>query len=336
MQQNRWNHFPPTEFGKASHNLRHSNPNLRSLPFAMSGMNRFRRNLHRCNAFEINAFQTSTRNPFADFVTPVASTISRLPKLTGVYPLRSNWVKLFRHSGADVDKRIASPDVAIENLRDGATILMGGFGLCGIPENLIAAVRRKGRKNSRSSATTPASTISASGCSCNSAKSRKWSRTYVGENKLFEQLVTGGELNWNSIRRELSPNGFAPAAPEFPRFTRRRDTARWSPKAKRRANLTVASTFWNAALRGDFAFVKAWKGDRWGNLVYRKTARNFNPMMATAADYVIAEVEEIGRTRRTRPGQCAHAGHLRQRDFSRRELRKTHRAADGAEMTVQP
>ena len=192
-----------------------------------------------------------------------------------------------------MDKRIASADAAIEKLRDGATILMGGFGLCGIPENLIAAVRRKGTKDLTIVSNNAGVDDFGIGLLLQNRQVKKMISTYVGENKLFEQLVLSGEL-----QVELNPQGtFAEriraGGAGIPAFYTPTGHGTMVAEGKETREFDGRAYVMERALRGDFAFVKAWKGDRWGNLIYRKTARNFNPMMATAADYVIAEVEEF-------------------------------------------
>src|SRR6516225_6603378 len=192
-----------------------------------------------------------------------------------------------------MDKRIASPDVAIANLRDGMTVLMGGFGLCGIPENLIAAVGRKGTKDLTIISNNAGIDDFGIGRLLQNRQVKKMISTYVGENKLFEQLVTTGEL-----QLELNPQGtFAEriraGGAGIPAFYTPTGYGTMVADGKETREFDGRHYVLERALHGDFAFVKAWKGDRWGNLIYRKTARNFNPMMATAADYVIAEVEHL-------------------------------------------
>lgn len=192
-----------------------------------------------------------------------------------------------------MDKRVASADAAIENLRDGATILMGGFGLCGIPENLIAAVRRKGTKNLTIVSNNAGVDDFGIGLLLQQRQVRKMVSTYVGENKLFEQLVTSGEMEL-----ELNPQGtFAEriraGGAGIPAFYTPTGYGTMVAEGKETREFGGRMYVLERGIRGDFAFVKAWKGDRWGNLIYRKTAQNFNPTMATAADHVIAEVEEL-------------------------------------------
>jgi 3-oxoacid CoA-transferase subunit A len=192
-----------------------------------------------------------------------------------------------------MDKRISSADAAIQKLTDGVTILMGGFGLCGIPENLIAALRRKGTKNLTVVSNNAGVDDFGIGLLLQNKQVHKMISTYVGENKLFERLVLSGELEV-----ELNPQGtlaerLRAGGAGIPAFFTATGVGTMVADGKETREFDGREFVMERSLRGDFAFIKAWKGDRWGNLVYRKAARNFNPMMATAADYVIAEVEEL-------------------------------------------
>jgi 3-oxoacid CoA-transferase subunit A len=192
-----------------------------------------------------------------------------------------------------MDKRTSSPDPALANLRDGMTILMGGFGLCGIPENLIDAVRRKGTKDLTIVSNNAGIDDFGIGLLLQNRQVKKMISSYVGENKLFEQLVLSGEL-----QVELNPQGtlaerLRAAGAGIPAFYTPTGYGTMVAEGKEVRDFDGRHYILERALRGDFAFVKAWKGDRMGNLIYRKTTRNFNPMMATAADYVIAEVEQL-------------------------------------------
>jgi 3-oxoacid CoA-transferase subunit A len=207
-----------------------------------------------------------------------------------------------------MDKRIASADAAIENLCDGMTILMGGFGLCGIPEKLIDAVRRKGTKDLTIVSNNAGVDDSGIGLLLQNRQVRKMVSSYVGENKLFEQLVLTGEL-----QVELNPQGtlaerIRAGGAGIPAFYTPTGYGTLVAEGKETREFDGRHFVLERAIHGDFAFIKAWKGDRWGNLVYRKTARNFNPMMATAADYVIAEVEELVEPGRLPPDQVHTPG----------------------------
>ncbi len=192
-----------------------------------------------------------------------------------------------------MNKVVANADEAIKKVQDGASIMMGGFGLCGIPENLIAAVRRKGVKGLTVMSNNAGVDDFGIGLLLQTRQVKKMISTYVGENKLFEQQVLKGELE-----AELIPQGTfaermrAGGAGLGGFFT---PTGYGTPVAEGKETREISGKMYvfEKPLRAQFAFVKAWKGDPWGNLVYRRTARNFNPVMATAADYVIAEVEVL-------------------------------------------
>ncbi len=205
-----------------------------------------------------------------------------------------------------MDKRVANADEAVRRIPDGATILMGGFGLCGIPENLIAALRRAGTKNLTVISNNAGSSDFGIGFLLETGQIRKMVASYVGENKVFEQLVLGGK-----VELELNPQGtlaerIRAGGAGIPAFYTPTGYGTKVAEGKETREFGGRTYVLEKALRADFAFIKAWKGDRWGNLMFRKTARNYNPVMATAADYVIAEVEhlvelgEIPRNRCTR------------------------------------
>lgn len=192
-----------------------------------------------------------------------------------------------------MNKVVANADEAIQNMRDGASIMMGGFGLCGIPENLIAAVRRQGIKNLTVMSNNAGVDDFGIGLLLQTRQVKKMIATYVGENKLFEQQVLSGELEV-----ELNPQGTlaermrAAGAGIGGFYT---PTGYGTPVAEGKETREIDGKMYvlEKPLRAQYAFLKAWKGDPWGNLVYRKTTRNFNAVMATAADFVITEVEEL-------------------------------------------
>ncbi|MGB8674958.1 MAG: CoA transferase subunit A [Candidatus Acidiferrales bacterium] len=192
-----------------------------------------------------------------------------------------------------MDKRVANADAAIAPIQDGATILLGGFGLCGIPENLIAALRRKGAKNLTLISNNAGIDDFGIGVLLQARQVRKMIASYVGENKAFEQLVMNKE-----IEVELNPQGTLAerircGGAGIPAFFTPTGYGTQAAEGREVRDFAGRPHILVPSLRGDFAFIKAWKGDRWGNLLYRKTARNFNQVMATAAGHVIAEVEEI-------------------------------------------
>jgi 3-oxoacid CoA-transferase subunit A len=192
-----------------------------------------------------------------------------------------------------MDKRVGDADAAISHIEDGATILLGGFGLCGIPENLIAALRRRGTKDLTLVSNNAGVDDFGIGLLLQTKQVKKMIASYVGENKTFEQLALSKQLDV-----ELNPQGtlaerIRAGGAGIPAFYTPTGYGTMAAEGKEAREFGGRPYVLVPALRGDFAFIKAWKGDRWGNLVYRKTAQNYNSVMATAADYVIAEVEEI-------------------------------------------
>src|SRR5246500_2292187 len=193
-----------------------------------------------------------------------------------------------------MDKRVANADAAIAKIQDGATILLGGFGLCGIPENLIAALQRKKSKKLTLVSHNAGIDNFGIGLLLQTKQVKKMIASYVGENKTFEQLALKKEIDV-----ELNPQGTLAerircGGAGIPAFYTPTGYGTMAAEGKEVREFDGRPHVLVPALRGDFAFVKAWKGDRWGNLVFRKTARNYNAVMATAAKHVIAEVEEIG------------------------------------------
>jgi 3-oxoacid CoA-transferase subunit A len=204
-----------------------------------------------------------------------------------------------------MDKRVADADAAVERIDDGATILMGGFGLCGIPENLIDAIRRKGIKNLTVVSNNAGVDDFGIGLLLQTKQVKKMVASYVGENKAFEQLALRKEIDV-----ELNPQGtlaerIRAGGAGIPAFYTPTGYGTLAAEGREVRDFNGRPHVLIPALRGDAAFVKAWKGDRWGNLIYRKTARNYNAVMATAADYVIAEVEEIVELGKLNP-DCIH------------------------------
>jgi len=204
-----------------------------------------------------------------------------------------------------MDKRIADADTAVSRIEDGVTILLGGFGLCGIPENLIAALCRKGTKDLTLVSNNAGVDDFGIGLLLQTNQVKKMIASYVGENKTFEQLALSKQLDV-----ELNPQGtlaerIRAGGAGIPAFYTPTGYGTIAAEGKEVREFDGRPYVLVPALHGDFAFIKAWKGDRWGNLVYRKTARNYNSVMATAADYVIAEVEEIVELGSLNP-DCIH------------------------------
>jgi 3-oxoacid CoA-transferase subunit A len=204
-----------------------------------------------------------------------------------------------------MDKRVANADAAIAKIQDGATILLGGFGLCGIPENLIAALQRKGSRDLILVSNNAGIDNFGIGLLLQAKQVKKMIASYVGENRTFEQLAMKKEIDV-----ELNPQGTLAerircGGAGISAFFTPTGYGTMAAEGKEVRDFNGRPHVLVPSLRGDFAFIKAWKGDRWGNLVYRKTARNYNAVMATAADYTIAEVEEIVELGELNP-DCIH------------------------------
>jgi len=192
-----------------------------------------------------------------------------------------------------MNKVFPNADAAIADVPDGASIMVGGFGLCGIPENLIDALRRKGTKNLTVMSNNAGVVGFGLGLLLETRQIKKVIGTYVGENKTLEDLALKGE-----IELELTPQGtfserMRAAGAGIAGFYTPTGAGTVVAEGKEIREFDGRTYLLERALKADYAFVKAWKGDRWGNLIYRKTARNFNPVMATAAKITIAEVEEL-------------------------------------------
>ena len=185
-------------------------------------------------------------------------------------------------------------DTALDGLLfDGMTIMAGGFGLCGIPENLIAAIRKAGVKDL---------TVVSNNCGIDDfglgvllagGQIKKMISSYVGENKLFEQLYLSGELEL-----EFNPQGtlaerIRAGGAGIPAFFTKTGVGTLVAEGKEVREFDGDLYVMERGLTADLSIIKAWKGDAEGNLIYRKTARNFNPMMATAGKKVVVEVEEL-------------------------------------------
>ena len=190
-------------------------------------------------------------------------------------------------------KVVASADEAIQDVFEGATIMVGGFGLCGMPENLIRALARKGTKN----LTTISNNVGIDGVGMGlllaNGQIRRHIGTYVGENKLLEQMVLAGTLQLELVPQGTFSERIRAGGAGIPAFFTPTGVGTVVADGKETREFDGRPYLMERGLQADFAFVKAWKGDKWGNLVYRKTARNFNPMMATAAKITIAEVEHL-------------------------------------------
>jgi 3-oxoacid CoA-transferase subunit A len=197
-----------------------------------------------------------------------------------------------------MNKVFPSAEAAVHDIRDGAVIMSSGFGLCGNPENMITALAQKKVRDLTIISNNCGTTDKGLGVLLAQGQVKKMVSSYVGENKVFEKLFLGGQLEV-----ELNPQGtlaerIRAGGAGIPAFFTPTGVGTKVAEGKETREFDGRTYVMERALHAHFALIKAWKGDRWGNLVYRKTARNFAPMMATAADVVIVEVEEL-----VEPGQ---------------------------------
>jgi 3-oxoacid CoA-transferase subunit A len=192
-----------------------------------------------------------------------------------------------------MNRVVANADEAVQDIFDGATLMVGGFGLCGIPENLIRALVRKGVQN----LTTISNNVGVDGMGMGlllaAGQIRRHIGTYVGENKLLEKMVLAGAVDLQLVPQGTFSERIRAGGAGIPAFFTPTGVGTVVAEGKEAREFEGRMYIMERALQADFALVKAWKGDSWGNLVYRKTARNFNPMMATAARITIAEVEHL-------------------------------------------
>ena len=192
-----------------------------------------------------------------------------------------------------MNKVFASADEAVADIQDGATIMVGGFGLCGIPENLIRALVNKGPTNLNTISNNVGVDEFGLGLMLYAGQIRSHKGSYVGENKLLEDMVLTGKIDLELIPQGTFAERIRAAGAGIPAFYTPAGYGTVVAEGKETREFDGRPYVLEHALKADFALIKAWKGDKWGNLVYRKTARNFNPMMATAAKITIAEVEHL-------------------------------------------
>lgn len=192
-----------------------------------------------------------------------------------------------------MNKVVSGADEAVRDVFDGATIMVGGFGLCGIPENLIRALALKGVKDLTTISNNAGIDGFGVGLLLSAGQIRKHIGTYVGENKLLEQMVLQGKIELDLVPQGTFSERIRAAGAGVPAFFTPTGFGTVVAENKETREFDGRMYVMEHALKADFALVKAWKGDKWGNLVYRKAARNFNPMMAAAANVTIAEVEHL-------------------------------------------
>jgi 3-oxoacid CoA-transferase subunit A len=192
-----------------------------------------------------------------------------------------------------MNKVVANADEAIRDVFEGASVMIGGFGLCGMPENLIRALVRKGTKNLHTISNNVGIDGVGNGLLLAAGQIVHHIGTYVGENKLLEELVLTGKIKLELVPQGTFSERIRAGGAGIPAFFTPTGVGTIVAEGKEAREFDGRLYLMERGLTADFAFIKAWKGDRAGNLIYRKTARNFNPMMATAAKITIAEVEHL-------------------------------------------
>ena len=192
-----------------------------------------------------------------------------------------------------MNKVVANAEEAIRDVVDGSSIMFGGFGLCGNPENLIRALVKKGSKNLTTISNNAGIDGQGIGLLLAAGQIRRHIGTYVGENKLLESMVLSGQVQLDLVPQGTFSERIRAGGAGIPAFFTPTGVGTIVADGKETREFDGRVYVMERWLKADFAFVRAWKGDRMGNLVYRKTARNFNPMMATAARVTIAEVENL-------------------------------------------
>jgi 3-oxoacid CoA-transferase subunit A len=192
-----------------------------------------------------------------------------------------------------MNKVMPSAEAAVALIPDGASILVGGFGLCGIPENLIAALRKRGTKNLTVISNNAGVDDFGLGVLLRNRQIKKMISTYVGENKEFERQYLTGEIEVELVPQGTFSERVRAAGAGIGGFFTPTAAGTIVAEGKETRELNGKTYVLENPLHADFALIKGYRGDRLGNLVYRKTARNFNPVMATAGRVTIAEVEEL-------------------------------------------
>lgn len=232
---------------------------------------------------------------------------------------------------AGFDKVVSGYDEALAGLEDGMTIIAGGFGLCGIPEGSIAQIKKMGTKDL---------TIVSNNCGVDGfglgilledRQIKKMISSYVGENALFEQQLLAGELEVDLTPQGTLAEKMRAGGAGIPAFFTATGVGTPVAEGKETRTFNGREYLMEESIKGDFAIVKAWKADRYGNAIYRHTAMNFNPMAATAGKITVLEVEEIVEPGELDPSQIHTQGiyvdRLIQGTFEKRIEKRTTREA---------
>jgi len=233
-----------------------------------------------------------------------------------------------------MNKIVGGADEAIRDIEDGSSILMGGFGLCGIPENLIKALVRRGTKDLTVISNNAGVSDFGIGLLLQTRQVRKMISTYVGENDLFEKQFLSGELEVELVPQGTFAERIRAGGAGIPAFYTPTGYGTRVAEGKETRAFGDRQCVLEPAITADFAFIKAYRADHLGNLVYRRTARNFNPMMATAGRVTIAEVEQLVEPGAIEPDTVQTPGIYVKRvlqgtDYEKRIEQRTTRPANG-------
>ncbi len=209
---------------------------------------------------------------------------------------------------AGFDKVVTSYEEAMDGLEDGMTIIAGGFGLCGIPENLIAEIKRRQTKQLTVVSNNCGSDGFGLGILLEDKQIQKMIASYVGENNLFEQQLLSGEIDVVLTPQGTLAEKIRAGGAGIPAFYTATGVGTPVAEGKETREIDGREYLLEPAIKGDFAIVKGWKADRFGNVVYRHTAQNFNPLAATAGKITVVEVEEIVEVGELEPTQIHTPG----------------------------
>ena len=221
-----------------------------------------------------------------------------------------------------INKQVKNAEAAIADLNDGQTIMLGGFGLCGIPENCIAALVKKGVTNLTCISNNAGVDDFGIGLMLQGKQVKKMISSYVGENAEFERQLLSGELEVELIPQGTLATRCMAAGYGMPAIFTPAGVGTEVAEGKEVRNFNGKDYLLEMAFEADFAIVKAWKGDTQGNLIYKATARNFNPVMAMGGKITIAEVEELVPAGELNPDEIHTPGIYVHRIFEGKDYEK--------------
>ena len=221
-----------------------------------------------------------------------------------------------------INKVVANVQEALEGVKDGMTLMLGGFGLCGIPENSIAELVKKGTKNLTCISNNAGVDDFGLGLLLQEKQIKKMISSYVGENDEFERQMLSGELEVDLIPQGSLAERCRAGGAGIPAFFTPAGFGTEVAEGKEIREFNGKPHILESALNADFAIVKAWKGDTAGNLIYKATAKNFNPMMAMAGTITVAEVEELVPAGELNPNEIHTPGIFVQRIFKGERFEK--------------